>query len=203
MDYTLREKIKILPFVLWVKWLFPHLDCTRRSCGYFLVGIVCGSCGSCLSNRLSYPLALGMSTGSTIWVQTAYPRKHLIWRLVFSPSQNFGKEKLLRKAWYSSFESFFQYLWHTHVFPFLSMGCVCSTQEASWISCLGSFCSPCGDAFSVFLWDFEFCGWRVFGSRVGLTATANANRFFCFFRYFLRLTVLIRDLVDYICLTLP
>ena len=107
MDYTLREKIKILPFVLWVKWLFPHLDCTHRSCGYFLVGIVCGSCGSCLSNRLSYPLALGMSTGSTIWVQTAYPRKHLIWRLVFSPSQNSGKEKLLRKAWYSSFKSFF------------------------------------------------------------------------------------------------
>ena len=151
MDYTLREKINILPFVLWVKWLFPHLDCTRRSCGYFLVGIVCGSCGSCLSNRLSNPLALGMSTGSTIWVHTAYPRKHLIWMLVFSPSQNSGKEKLLRKAWYISFKIFFQYLLHTPVFPFLSMGLfimpsciswgyilvllplwyVCSTQEAS------------------------------------------------------------------------
>ena len=34
MDYTLREKIKILPLVLWVKWLFPHLDCTHCSCGY-------------------------------------------------------------------------------------------------------------------------------------------------------------------------
>ena len=118
MDYTLREKIKILPFILWVKWLFPHLDCTHRSCGYFLVGIVCGSCGSCLSNRLSYPLDLGMSTGSTIWVQTTYPRKHLIWRLVFSPSQNSGKEKLLRKAWYSSFKSFFGICGILMFFPF-------------------------------------------------------------------------------------
>ena len=36
MDYTLREKIKKFPFILWVKWLFPHLDCTHRSYGYYV-----------------------------------------------------------------------------------------------------------------------------------------------------------------------
>ena len=95
-------------------------------------------------------------------------------------------------------------MWHTHVLPFSSMGpfilssCiskgyilvliplgwVCSTQEVLWISCLGSFFSPYGNAFSIFPWDFEFCGWRVVGSRVGLTATVNANRFFCFLYFF-------------------
>ena len=31
--YTLREKIKIWPLVLWVKWFFLHLNCTPWSCG--------------------------------------------------------------------------------------------------------------------------------------------------------------------------
>ena len=58
---------------------------------------------------------------------------HLIWRLVFSPSQNSGKEKLLRKAWYNSFKSFFfQYLWHTHFFPFSSMGLCIMSSCINW-----------------------------------------------------------------------